>query len=434
MKHADVPHGTWGKAILHAVFLMNRSPSSSTEVSPYQFRTGQPFNFEPLRVFGCPAQIFVRRTDRSNPKLSDRSEKGTFLGMSTKGNGYIFLVPRTRSIVEIDSKDVLFNETFSDCRDRQGKIIPNGAVLQPDLHDEPQMENSVPTDGIIASRISLPLSVSNRFAALDDDNDADTSNDAPTDPKSMSHEAPPSITDKPKPVLAQRPPAKAPSKFWTYEPVPNTDAPTASDRRNDGPKSQAFFQVIPSKRSTAQHNKPNPTASTVLTALLAQASDPYNPELDLLLSSLESGRPADLCLLSSYRTSELHSALEGVFYDGPDPKSQKDIDNMVPAQAKRYNDASIAEFNGMKKKKVMELLPRSQLPPNIVLYPSVVNWTTKKVLGVYSKTKCRICFGGHRYDKTYTDCFAPTVNFNSVLMVICFAAIFGWHLGSLDYS
>jgi hypothetical protein len=235
------------------------------------------------------------------------------------------------------------------------------------------------------------------------------------------------------PVPASSPPkAFKASKFWTYEVVsPSSPVPTPVDRRNDGPKSQAFFQDIPSKRVS----KPvNPTASSVLLALLAQSSDPYNPELDILLSSLESGVPSDLCLLSSPRSSALHSAFDSVFYDGPDPKSQKDIDRLSPTHAKRYNDASIAEFNGMKNKQVMDLIPLSALPAHTVIYPSVVNWTTKKVLGVYTKTKCRICFGGHRYDKTYTDCFAPTVNFNSVLMVICFAAIFGWHMGSLDYS
>ncbi len=107
---------------------------------------------------------------------------------------------------------------------------------------------------------------------------------------------------------------------------------------------------------------------------------------------------------------------------------------MSPVHAQKYNDASIAEFTGMKQKQVMELVPRSSFPKDTFIYPSVVNWTTKKVLGVYSKTKCRICFGGHRYDKTYTNCFAPTVNFHSVLMVLCFAAVMGWYLGSLDYS
>ena len=63
-----------------------------------------------------------------------------------------------------------------------------------------------------------------------------------------------------------------------------------------------------------------------------------------------------------------------------------------------------------------------------------MNWTTKRVLGIYSKTKCRICFGGHRYDKAYTDCFAPTVNFTSVLMILCLGTMLGWFFGSIDYS
>ena len=33
---------------------------------------------------------------------------------------------RTKQIVEVDSKDVKFNETFSDYRDKKGKIIKSG--------------------------------------------------------------------------------------------------------------------------------------------------------------------------------------------------------------------------------------------------------------------------------------------------------------------
>ncbi len=433
MKHADLPNYTWGKAVLHAVYLKNRSPSSSTGISPLHFRTGSPFNFDKIRVFGCPAQIFIRPSARLNPKLSNRSEQGTFLGMSNRGNGYIFLVSRTRSFVEIDSKDVLFNETFSDCRDRKGRIIPHGVILKPDLHDDSDFDTLPSKDGIVSPPPSKdPIPVSNRFETLSDPDDP--SNDAPevnTIEPSQAPTPPPvaeSAAPPPVPILA--PTTKTSSKYWFYETVPPTNN-AKGDRLNDGPKSQAFFQVLPSKRVS---QPTNPIASSVLQALLAQSSDPYNPELDILLSSLESGVPSELCLLTSSRASALHTAFESVFYDGPDPKSQKDIDRLPPAQAKRYNDDSIQEFNGMKQKQVMELVPLGKLPRNTQVYPSVVNWTTKKVLGVYTKTKCRICFGGHLYDKTYTDCFAPTVNFNSVLMVICFAAMFGWHLGSLDYS
>ena len=118
----------------------------------------------------------------------------------------------------------------------------------------------------------------------------------------------------------------------------------------------------------------------------------------------------------------------------PDPKSQSDIDKMEHNDAKRFNEATIAEVNGMKHKKVIEYTTLDDLPKGTKIYQSIVNWTSKTNLGVYIKTKCRICFGGHRYDKSFSDTFAPTVNFCSVLMIICLSAMFGWFTGSLDYS
>jgi hypothetical protein len=94
-----------------------------------------------LRVFGSPAQIFVRPTARSDKKLSDRSVSGTLVGISDKGNGYIFLVNKSDSIVEIDSKDAKFNETFSEYRGKQGKITAANHI-EPDLRDESSDNNT----------------------------------------------------------------------------------------------------------------------------------------------------------------------------------------------------------------------------------------------------------------------------------------------------
>jgi hypothetical protein len=117
-----------------------------------------------------------------------------------------------------------------------------------------------------------------------------------------------------------------------------------------------------------------------------------------------------------------------------DPKSQSEIDKMHPKDAKRFNDATITEVEGMKTKEVFENTTMDDLPTGTKIYQSIVNWTSKMNLGVYVKTKCRICFGGHRYDTSYSDTFAPTVNFCTVLVIICLSAMFGWSLGSLDYS
>jgi transposase InsO family protein len=141
LNYADLPMGLWGKAVIHAVYLKNRCPSSRlNNLAPLQFRTGEKIDFKRLRVFGCPAQIFVRSKDRDINKLSPRSETGIFLGMSKLGNGYVFRIQRNKKIVEVDSADVKFNETFSDCRDRKGRIIEGGRVLDPELFNIPEPE------------------------------------------------------------------------------------------------------------------------------------------------------------------------------------------------------------------------------------------------------------------------------------------------------
>ncbi len=118
------------KAVMHSTYL-----------SPLQFRTGEAQDLTRLNVFGCPAQIFVRPKERQHNKISSRSEQGTFIGMSKIGNGFIFRIKRTNTTVEVDSADVKFNETFSDCMDRKGRTIKGGRILQPDLINE--LENAV---------------------------------------------------------------------------------------------------------------------------------------------------------------------------------------------------------------------------------------------------------------------------------------------------
>jgi hypothetical protein len=149
----------------------------------------------------------------------------------------------------------------------------------------------------------------------------------------------------------------------------------------------------------------------------------------------------ELELLTAYATSDDLSVIlpfmendNEVNLTIPDPKSQSDIDKMNPKDAKTFNDATITKVNGMKGKQVFVNATIDELPPGTTVYQSIVNWTSKINLGVYVKTKCRICFGGHMYDKSYSDPFAPTVNFCTVLVIICLSTMFGWAMGSIDYS
>jgi hypothetical protein len=136
LKYADLPDRLWGKAILHAAYITNRTPTTYLGgIAPLQFRTKQPIDVGHMRVFGSPAQIYVRPSARNDTKLSNRSVSGTFVGMSDKGNGYVFLIGSSNKFVEIYSRDAKFNETFSDYRDRQGKLKA-APIIAPDLRVE----------------------------------------------------------------------------------------------------------------------------------------------------------------------------------------------------------------------------------------------------------------------------------------------------------
>jgi len=432
-----------------------------------QFRTGEAQDFTRLRVFGCPAQIFVRATKRENDKLSDRSEKGTLIGMSTLGNGYIFRIKRTNQIVDIDSRDAKFNETFSDCMDKKGRRIKGGKVLDPDLFNEEEMAYDVmkameawnAKNSTQTSKFSSP----NRYEKLsddedddnnddessndDDDNDADNRGNSNDNNEGSSDSEPEDETKFSR--IKNRKTSIEPIKIQAIKSraVKNLLPSKGFQEALQKDQSKHAKKILPPSGSKSKRvSKPperfepnfEPTYSRNKATVLMEDEEDDLTNLDpavstygQLLSCIEQNIKAESGKLEDFDEDLLHKANH---IGSPDPKSQKAIDLMPEKQRKRYNDATKKEYEGMKDKDVMEFVRMSEIPKGTKIYICIVNWVTKYVLGVYQKTKCRICFGGHHYVKTFTDCFAPTVNFCSVLVMLCLAAMFGWHLGSLDYS
>ena len=464
LKHADLPDYLWGRAITHATYLKNRSPSTRlNSLSPLQFRTGEPQDFSRLRVFGCPAQIFIRPTIRDNNKLSDRSEKGTLIGMSKHGNGYIFRIQRSKEIVELDSKDVKFNETFSDCIDRQGKMIKGGRILNPDLmettktHQQNEIEEQ--PDNENEHRIPDEESESDNEPEeiyVNDKPDNDEVKDSNSDSSSSSSEEDdqekrnkvnfsmrkiePKKTSEPiKISTSLKKTSRAVKLIQSSEGFSKAPQNTSSKKNFENPD-QSETRKSKREPKTRQMYEANfkPTYARKDSTFFTEEEDdnledltPTETTFDQLLSCLEQQLKDESGKLKDDDEDLILKALQK---GNPDPKSQKEINNLSKEEQKRYNDATKAEYEGMKSKEVMEFVRFTDIPKECKVYICIVNWLTKYVLGVYSKTKCRICFGGHHYTKTFTDCFAPTVNFCSVLIVLCLAAMFGWHLGSLDYS
>ena len=62
-----------------------------------------------------------------------------FVGMSPLGNGYLFVIPKSKQFTEVkvvDSKDAKFNELFIDMRGPTNAIYERGSVLPPELKHE----------------------------------------------------------------------------------------------------------------------------------------------------------------------------------------------------------------------------------------------------------------------------------------------------------
>ena len=361
-------------------------------------------------------------------------------------------------VVEIDSKDVKFNETFSDCMDKKGRRIKGGRVLEPDLINELDMAADVQSQmATWNAKQKKPIkpsrfSASNPYDVLqaDDDegNDDDESNDDKgnnddegnddnkgnnDDENSSSSE---SDNDK---ELSKNPFEDEKKRYENIEPI-KTKKTNSGEIKRLLP-SKGFRSEI--KKTSSSQSQTRKSKREIKNRKIFQPSflldeeddftnlDPNDKTFEQLLSCMEQNVKKESGKLND-PDEELLKSLQDI--GRPDPKSQKAIDKLPEHARKRYNDATTKEYEGMKSKDVMEFVRMTDIPKDAKIYICIVNWVTKYVLGVYQKTKCRICFGGHHYVKTFTDCFAPTVNFCSVLIMLCLSAMFGWYIGSLDYA
>jgi transposase InsO family protein len=130
MIHAkSLPLRLWAEAVNTAVYLMNRSGSSSTpeEKTPYEVWIGQKPNLKHLRVFGSTAFVHIQK--QMTTKLEPRSKKMLFVGYDGESSNYRVFDPVSKKVSV--SRDVVFNETVGSTKsvvrneDDEEIIFPN---------------------------------------------------------------------------------------------------------------------------------------------------------------------------------------------------------------------------------------------------------------------------------------------------------------------
>ena len=87
----------WGRAIIFAAEMINRSLNSVTETTPYKLFTGLKPNLANLRTFG--SKVFIHNDHPNRGKLDQRGIEGIFIGYGEHTKGWIVYLPGTDKII-----------------------------------------------------------------------------------------------------------------------------------------------------------------------------------------------------------------------------------------------------------------------------------------------------------------------------------------------
>ncbi|PKU80641.1 Retrovirus-related Pol polyprotein from transposon TNT 1-94 [Dendrobium catenatum] len=104
---ANLPYNLWVYAVLTAVYLINRLPSSNLKnKSPHEMLFHCAPNYKMLKVFGC--QCYPLLPSHKTHKLAPKALKSVFIGYATASKGYMCLDMDTGTV--IISVNVQFHE------------------------------------------------------------------------------------------------------------------------------------------------------------------------------------------------------------------------------------------------------------------------------------------------------------------------------------
>ena len=157
MSQTVLPDSLWGFALQSAALILNRSPTKSSDKTPYEAWKGMVPDLSFLRVWGCEAYVKVRPDD----KLAPRSDKCYFVGYPKGSFGHYFYSPREHRVF-VACKAVFLEKEFLEKR-QSGRNFELSEVQEPQtdqvLEDEGPSElgsSLVPSEPRRSGRTSHP--------------------------------------------------------------------------------------------------------------------------------------------------------------------------------------------------------------------------------------------------------------------------------------
>ena len=135
--HAHLPLKFWAEAVSTAVYLRNRSPTSSlNDVTPFEAWFKEKPDVSNMKVYGCKAYAHV--PDEKRRKLDKKSVACVFIGYPNNSKGYKLYDLEARKMIR--SRDVTFMESnfdhkLSDCRGEEPLLPTNGELINAEPMD-----------------------------------------------------------------------------------------------------------------------------------------------------------------------------------------------------------------------------------------------------------------------------------------------------------
>jgi hypothetical protein len=164
MSLTDLPLSFWGYASETTAFTLNRAPSKSVEMTPYELWFGKKPKLPFLKVWGCDTYVKRLQPDKLEPK----SEKCIFIGYPKETIGYTFY-HRSKGKIFVAKNGTFLEEFLS--KEVGGRKVELDEVVVPSL----ELESST-------SEKSIPvMPTPTREEANDDDHE--TSDQVTTGPR-----------------------------------------------------------------------------------------------------------------------------------------------------------------------------------------------------------------------------------------------------------
>ena len=130
MSLTDLPLSFWGYALETAAFTLNRAPSKSIEMAPYELWFGKKPKLSNHKVWGCDSYIKRLQSDKLEPIL----EKCVFIGHPKKTIEYTFY-HRSEGKISIAKNGSFLEKEFL-LKEVSGRKVELDEVIVPSLELE----------------------------------------------------------------------------------------------------------------------------------------------------------------------------------------------------------------------------------------------------------------------------------------------------------